>query len=146
MTTIAFDGKSIAADGLIICGNEISSFNEKKIWTDALGYKAIAISGNWQKVDMFIRFVKGHNVSKIDLKGNYIVMMITNDNKIITIDMDVGYDFKFNVGMSQYAIGSGGEYALGAMIAGASAKKAVECAESVDITTGGEIVSHQLFY
>lgn len=40
------------------------------------------------------------------------------------------------LGQLQWALGSGGEYALGAMAAGASAKRAVEIACALDVSSG----------
>lgn len=43
-----------------------------------------------------------------------------------------------------HAIGSGGNCALGALMAGADCKKAVEIACLIDTYTGGEVVVHRL--
>ena len=43
-----------------------------------------------------------------------------------------------------HAIGSGGNAALGALLAGAQVKRAVEIATEVDTSSGGEVVLHKL--
>lgn len=43
-----------------------------------------------------------------------------------------------------HAIGTGGNAALGAMLAGANCKRAVEIACEVDTSSGGEVILHKL--
>ena len=43
-----------------------------------------------------------------------------------------------------WAIGSGSDYALGAMMSGLSAKEAVDVAKKIDTLTGGRVRTHKV--
>ncbi len=137
MTTIAFDGQTLAADGGIFLGDRIAGKNVKKIfelkgggmWAgfagdDPVGKKRIEWLNDGADPDKF---------PKID--GQDCSLMLVSDSGSVSIvcagvitDVDV-----------PFAIGSGAEFAIGAMCAGASAMEAVEIAARNDAFTCGAI-------
>lgn len=146
MTTIAYDGKTISSDGLICSGNEITSTNYQKIFVDCGEYKAVAITGYVQKSDALIKWIaSGQPETDDNFIDDYTVLLITDSNVLIEIDMNKGFDFKFLGCETPYSLGSGRSIALGAMKAGASPKIAVEIASKLDCVTGGRIVEYELF-
>ena len=61
------------------------------------------------------------------------------------MDSDHGFEYKYYHDKSDLiTLGSGGDYALAAMKAGASASEAVKIASEMDLFSGGTIVNYVL--
>jgi hypothetical protein len=82
----------------------------------------------------------GQRVPKPKLPDSFCVLVLTGEglfywaSNLVPEPIERGF----------HAIGSGGNAALGAMLAGANVKKAVEIATTVDPGSGGEVVLHKL--
>lgn len=139
MTTIAFDGKTMAADKQSVAG-----------------------SRKYQKLNCKIRSGKYHGMPALFSGAGTIVycdavvewllagmpdenrpeMPTSPDSFTVIVATELGL-FEYidslrpiALGPLKWAIGSGAEYALGAMAAGACAKRAVEIACEFDINSG----------
>lgn len=137
MTTIATDGKSMAGDSLTSGSNTILRFAPKVLKapdgrifgccglvTDCLKFQAWMLNGGDQP----------------ELTDDFDALILNTDGTVDWIDKNytpVRY-------MVPHAIGSGSEYALGAMFMGADPAKAVEIAMIRDLSTGGDITSEAL--
>jgi len=140
MTTIAWDGKTLAVDSKETCSGTVISTKAKKLYTDIGQYKAVAVCGgsaDCQKIIEWIMQGEGKGVPSnledsaviaIDCKGRAYKYLSPHLNKT-----------KIN---PPYADGSGWEIALGAMDAGATAVEAVKIASKRDVYTGGRIRSY----
>ena len=138
MTTIAFDGKSIAAD----CQSTYGSFPVKAHKLNHLTYKghpAVAgCDGTIQEFDPIIEWVKGGCKKKQrpdveEEKPDFSIMVVTDEGKVFYASNSL---FFHDMGKTKWAIGSGADYALGAMEAGKTAKESIEIAMRLDVNTG----------
>ena len=137
MTTITCDSKSMAADGLITSNDLILQEDAVKIFRLDDG-SLVGFAGNtynWQSViDYFNDCIKmTSNPSWPEVTGNHAILRLMPDGKAYTYD---------NKGRkwprpTPTAIGSGRDYAMGAMLAGASPAKAVFFASKLDTHSGG---------
>jgi len=163
MTTIAYDGEVVACDSMTVkddyysgnvqkmklIGNEIilSISGSLKIFEVILPYiKNIYLKNH--KKENFVKtseYFKNTDENWFELTVFYIKIIDSTGLKQICRDIYVNSlipntEIKCNF----YVSGSGGSIALGAMMAGASAIKAVDIASKVDLYTGGNIVSYNV--
>lgn len=146
MTTIAWDGKTLAADRRMTWGNTISQTNKLfrvtgNIFTDAL----IGISGEG---DHYPTIQHWFNVLNCDTTKypesqtdktrdvGCTILMITQDLKIWTFGLS---PHPMRVEDSQWAIGSGMDFAIAAMYCGQDACSAVRVASIFDKNSGNGV-------
>lgn len=158
MTTIAWDGRTLAADGQITLNDMITDTRTQKIFRQSQYY----VDDTWH--------VEGHNIMAFGYSGTYgadrhilellrtdltshselpemfslSCLLVGQDGQLWAMNtaegkrdiqvMKVGEPFK-----AKYAIGSGQPYALAAMKSGASAVGAVDIAITLDIFSGGDV-------
>ena len=141
MTTIAWDGKRIAADRMCSIGNAPVRSPYPKI--RRLVYKNLpAVMGTSGSVEyghaLMDWLQAGAHAGKEpelsnDVDSNYcMVLLATKDGVYLFSNSCVGVP----LGVIPWAAGSGADYALGAMAAGACAKRAVEIAITLDVNSG----------
>ena len=138
MTTIVYKDGVLAGDTLISEGDHFYGHRSKifdlELWI-------VGIAGASMLYDEFLKFVMGHEFNKeafkaADLQFKAIVIdkhtkKVSCYEKELIEDGDIKTDF--------IAFGSGAAIAKGALLMGATAKQAVECAAKLDHYTGGEI-------
>lgn len=162
MTTIAYDGKNIAADSLDVVGTEAAPFPGVKLYPCSI--PAVIGTGVGQcKEDPKQRVIVGtsgcpahsrrqlnHYVNAPRCLGQPMTSLAEVDGSLIVVHLDVddgtGKCVAYLVDRmgtitpitgALMAIGSGQDYAMGAMAAGKSAAQAVEIAGRFDIYTSG---------
>lgn len=139
MTTIAIDKfGTIAADGLTTHGyGTVLSRSRKKI---AVANGMIyAVSGAVTTVDALIEwYVSGHNPKDVPPTGENEpwAMLVCDKGQWLMFSKPVPYPEAIE---PPVAIGSGSDYAMGAMYAGATAQEAVEISCRLNTHSGGEI-------
>lgn len=74
-------------------------------------------------------------------KGDTFNALILRSEGLYAVSSD---SFEMLIERGFYGIGSGGGIAVGAFMAGADAKKAVEIACRIDANSGGDVVVHKL--
>lgn len=134
MTTIAWDGKTLAADTLGTC-NGLREGHAPK----AVRIGGVILAGDGSRA-LFLRFrawfFEGRKgpcpYEDKEAEGNGIAIQ----DGVLTC---WGPQGPWPVTQRLFAIGSGYPVALGAMHAGADARRAVEIAISLDTGSGGEI-------
>lgn len=131
MTTIAWDGKTLAADTLAVSGGGLKRTAEKIFrLTDGRLYGG---SGEYQEVLLVRDWLNGG--TKPDKLDDFSGLLIdgTRSYRIESkcVLMPIAESF--------HAVGSGRDFALSAMYIGRSAREAVELAMRFDAWTGGEI-------
>ena len=142
MTTIAYNhkDKEIAADSQSTSGYTISSQNVTKL--HRLDYGWFAFSGDLADAYILIDYLSGNisaeslDLSKLEVggfilpdKGQPYKIYISNTGHVVKIECN-----------HSWGLGSGREYALGALHCGASAKDAVNAAIKYDIYSSGKIL------
>lgn len=143
MTTIAWDGRYIAADSLQGSSDYNIQEPAMKLWRrDSLVY---AITGYFAWFEAWIKWYEaGSDPTNIPICkdsdcGNFIVF---KENRCFMFCNEFPYaDEQF----APCAFGSGRKYALGVMHYGGSAKNAVEVCCKIDPGSGGPILVYDLF-
>ncbi|AFQ96730.1 peptidase HslV family [Erwinia phage phiEaH2] len=163
MTTIAYDGKTLAGDSQTTQGDIRLSMHAVKIFTPQPG-ESWAVNGEKAVSFGVAGCLQGNNALREALnscmKGYQGLTGSTRFPKGIVISYLVVTEHGNVYAGGQYendempwltkvaapiAVGSGAEFAIGAMAAGASAGDAVSIAARFDVNTGGEIreISHE---
>jgi ATP-dependent HslUV protease subunit HslV len=132
MTTIACDGKSMAADGASSAYEVIHCTKRKKLSRLSDG-SIIGTSGGHVDREAFREWLE--NGGKAPKVVDFSALRLMPDGRILYYgDTLEGCEVD-----TPAAVGSGSQFAIGAMEAGLSAKRAVEIASKRDPWTGGQI-------
>lgn len=153
MTTVAWDGKLMAADTLATDSWGLKHYASDKIAVHCPPrgeYVLIGMAGEKGHLAKWIRSIDGMTIDEIVARGYPDHHTDTNDPAIMLVTR-VGSDIKlyihvngaFLTGITRefHAIGSGRDYALAAMHLGKCAIGAIKVAMEFDNGTGGEVVS-----
>jgi ATP-dependent protease HslVU (ClpYQ) peptidase subunit len=135
MTTIAAIGDEIAWDSQVTAGYTRSMVPFDKV--RVFGRTIIATCGDFSAADKLPNWVLRGARKKSAPAGEWTCLVITE--KAIRIYENDRLDGTLVT--LPVAIGTGEEFALGAMGFGATARQAVEVAAKFDVMTGGEIKS-----
>lgn len=142
MTCVAWDGKTLAADKrAVIAGNKNSVVTKIFRWSGGL----CAIAGEYDSgMQMYHWLNNGAHPEDFPIMQNEDpgeFMVIYKDGSISHYERSpVALPFENQI----HALGSGRDYALGAMHLGASAKAAVEVAIALDCYCGNGIDTLEL--
>jgi hypothetical protein len=140
MTTIATDGKSMAADSRGCCNDVIRCDTEIKIYRLVDG-RIAGCSGTITAARDYVRWLnEGGEKPNVDKENGFHALVLSLDG---TAQIHGNDDLPDNVDIPA-AIGSGSSLALGAMLAGAGPTDAVAIAMKRDPFTGGAIVEMKL--
>jgi hypothetical protein len=142
MTTIAMDGKTVAADTLRVSGTEIVDRQTAKIIVRE--GQTFAFTGDFGVFEPLIAwYLAGADVAqvpKLDGDGSWLLLVPQRDHVwSYSKAMPYGDTFPYPT-----AWGSGGPYAQGALLAGKTPAEAVAIAMKLDIYTGGEIIEQPI--
>jgi hypothetical protein len=139
MTTIAADAKRglMAADSMTSTSD--SWWPSTKI--HRVEGALIGGAGESAAIRQFVSwYADGQRLPKPKLADSFCVLVLSKEglfywaSNLVPEPIERGF----------HAIGSGGNAALGALLAGANVKRAVEIATQVDTGSGGEVVLHKL--
>ena len=142
MTTIAIDsrGEFIAADGQVTCSGAVVTTTLRKILveTENGNPRIYAMAGTTCMFEALVKWHKdGHKPSELPPASDGKWTLLVIDRKGAR---SYGHEAPYaELVPYPYALGTGNEYALGALKAGASAEEAVRIACEIDIHSGGEI-------
>lgn len=132
MTTIAWDGTTLAADSLVCNGNT------KEGQTDKIGRTEDgwlwAISGKMVRLEQFRDWAEKRDGEPPVAEGATCVLISPTGQPREWFDggwCEIRAEF--------HVWGSGGDFALGAMAAGANAEAAARIGATLDINSGGDI-------
>lgn len=141
MTTIAWDGKTLAVDSMVTSGGVVISTKEQKLFLNVGRFKAVAIAGSIVQLLPLIDWIReGENGDPPKMDDTDSVMCVTDKGLLLTFWH--GYS---NTGQGCDGVSAGGngyEIAMGAMDAGATAVEAVKIACKRNIYTGGRVRSY----
>ena len=134
MTTIAYKDGVLAADSLITSANNARCGSVRKI--GEAGDMWWAYSGATHQMESFEQWAKSGMMGDPPKFENQGVGIIVSPGGIVREWWGDGW---LEITSDAHAWGSGERIARGAMMAGASAKRAIEIAIALDIETGGEV-------
>ncbi len=146
MTTIAWDGKTLATDGRATTNDVIESDNIKKLFKTKKrdsDYVSCAFCGSYVDALKILKWInegRGDDFPEIDKEISVSIICVKRNN---TLDIyrreNKGFPLPHK---GLYTDGSGWELAMGAMEAGATAVEAVKIACRRDVHSGGKIQSY----
>lgn len=130
MTTLAYDGRTLAGDRQLTLGG--TPMPATKIFR--LNTELIGLCGSVQESLMFLEWFRNGKdpEAKPKLTEGFSALVITPD-RIMRYEDGL---MPWPVDLPFWAAGSGADYALGAMAAGKNAAEAVEIAIRFDINSG----------
>lgn len=150
MTIIAYDGKSIAVDS-IACSVDMKSLSRKYVHYPRQGDQPETLYLWHGSHDLGIRLASWHRDGALitdwptrqytDDWAGLIVVLFTQSHQLLDIFEYEREPFRERVYAPFLAWGSGASFAMGAMAAGANAKRAAEIACELCTTCGGPVVS-----
>lgn len=133
MTTIAWDGTTLAADRQSTWGGTpIRVRKVHKLRAPDGSFILYGGSGNSIQLGAFYRFVTGQTWRQPCIDDAQF-MMIDAQRRVWIAQNNMDWH---RIDVRRWAMGSGADYALGAMDHGASAREAVEVASRLDTGTG----------
>lgn len=136
MTTIVYDGKAICVDSQSTCGDRITSVECKKAFFDVGEFLAVFCCGHTSAYPYIIEWLRsGCEPLGWDQSWQCAAWCVRKDGSVVRYVS--GYPEEVT---GPDADGSGGDIAMGALLAGADAEEALEIAKELDIYTGGESV------
>lgn len=130
MTTIACDGETLASDSQSIT-QFVEQHPTQKIFRK--GGRLFALAGDYAQCLAVIDWLCGEE--KPSFGKNEFVVAVVSAKKADVYDGEF-YPYP---AIPPFAFGSGGVFAMAAMMGGAKAKKAVEIACQLDENSGGKI-------
>lgn len=144
MTTIAFDGKTMACDTRVVCGNNCYNTDTKIYENDTY---VIGVAGDAGVGTMLIDCPYILQARHYDFDFEALVY-VRDVEKVYKVAFYKSWDCALSsvipVADSFAAVGSGSPYALAAMYLGNTATRAVTVAAQFDTNTGGKIITKQL--
>lgn len=139
MTTIAYRDGILAADSQVTNGSSRSAQTARKI--RRIGKALIAGCGYIGELEAFVDWVAGGMEGKDPLRGGETsCMLIVKNQPPVMFGATGPWPFTTDY----MAMGSGEDFAFGAMHAGATAEQAVAAAIAHDVYSGGPIVTLKL--
>jgi len=140
MTTIAWDGKTLAVDSRATSDGYVMTDKCKKLYTGVGQYVAAAMCGDEaEAVDMMDWLRTGGKAP--ECKEGVIIVAVMEDGTAHKFTGGIETPIKVQV---PYADGSGWIVALASMDAGLNAVEAVKAARKRDIYTGGPVKSFKI--
>lgn len=139
MTTIATDGRSMVCDGRSCVGDTIACNNAVKI-TRLKDGSLLGLSGRASVQPKLAAWLNNEGAFPKDCGDWSALHLLPGEVRFYNQDASEGY----NPLDLPAAVGSGREFAIGAMLAGASAQKAVHIATQADPFSGGKITTVHL--
>lgn len=144
MTTIAFDGKTMACDTRVVCGSNCYNTDTKIYEND---FAVIGVAGDAGVGDILVGD-RGILVPKHYDYDFEALVFVKDTEKVYKVAFYKSWDCALSsvipVADSFATVGSGAPYALAAMYLGNTATRAVTVAAQFDTNTGGKIITKQL--
>lgn len=134
MTTIACDSTSMVGDGYITSGDTILQTNCVKVRKVKDG-RIVGVAGNTYSWDSIFAYFNGEISNWPSLSSSTAVIVLDTDGKVFIYD-ETGRPWQRP---SPTAIGSGRNFAIGALDAGIDIISAVKIACGRDTHSGGDL-------
>lgn len=135
MTVIAWDGQTLAADRQRTFGGTPTTMRKaRKIVAPDGRVFLVGCCGRSDFIQMFLAWLEGGERPSFPVTEDFAAIVIDQRHRIWVIHDTLIYVEVF--GIALWGIGSGGNYAMGAMEHGATAAQAVKVASRLDINCG----------
>lgn len=143
MTTIAYDTKEIVSDSQSTLGDICYEEDCQKLFPNVGPFAIIGIVGNFQHASEVIDYIQDFtrleqilNLDFDELEWDCGLLGLTHKGELWSYNGKRSCRLRNDI---PYALGSGGDFALGAMFGGASAREAVIIASRLDLMTNDVI-------
>lgn len=140
MTTIATDGRRIAADGMTQHHGTIIRNDAYKLRRLPDG-SYIGGAGQVDLIEQAIDLLRSKAPAPADVEGEYSLLRLHNYGGVAVYGGSILHPVYVT---GPAAIGSGMDFALAAMMAGASPQKAIRIASQLDPNTGGRVTVERI--
>lgn len=146
MTTVAWDGKILAADSRISCDTTIITDSGRKLYSlPRVHYRndkllAIAMSGIVSDYDRIIDAIMAEDIGNGTKIEHECAAIVVGEKFVYELDNGADYLIRYDRHI-KLAHGSGSKFALAAMYLKKNARQAVTVAMALDHATGGLIHS-----
>ena len=141
MTTIAWDGKILAADGQITRDHSIvMATTQQKIFKNVGVFDVLAFCGDWMPVDDFLGWAENPEETQPPIGAYTVIFVINGVLHFSNMETPISECMTLPSGAVD-AWGSGAHLALGALHSGKTARQAVNLACKLDVFTGGKVRS-----
>lgn len=146
MTTIAYNHKegTLSVDSQVTSGSLIEgSPIPKLLRVDGIDvYNGwIGVCGDGDSITSFIRSLQGEDLGANWANMNIRAIFLTDEGPTFEVALDpVGNPVMHKL-ISNHAVGSGREFALGALAHGATSAESVKIAIKYDIYSGGKVIT-----
>lgn len=145
MTTIAWDGTTLAVDSQVSMGSDVIDNNAVKLWKNIAGFRAIAACGEWGKVlDMILVLEKATPKDLLKTRPGFseiTLVGLTKKGKLFEYCWNSKGEVHQCEILCSCAWGSGYAYAVSAMDFGKNSKEAVKYSATRDTYTNNIIQS-----
>lgn len=150
MTTIAYTQFTLASDSASSIGSMNYEMDCKKIHLNVGPFAYIGVAGDFQRAQGFLKEIGSiRSVQDIVDKNQYgkhnntgvEMLCIAHDDTLWSYNGESIFELRADL---NYAIGTGAEYALGAMCHGATATEAVVVASKYDMYTNNVLQVYHL--
>jgi ATP-dependent protease HslVU (ClpYQ) peptidase subunit len=146
MTTIAYDGVTLAADGRVTRGGVLitDNYNKIHIFEPTIKYKgdtllAMAFCGSLETVNKYIDYlINADHYNYKEYVNHDIAAIIVGENSVYTLGQGGTYLTPY-AKRQKLTDGSGADFAHSAMAFGYTAVEAIKHAIKQDVFSGGKI-------
>jgi len=140
VTTIATDGYTMAGDGRVCAGGILETNKRVKVFR--IGKEIIGCSGTSNTIDAYLKWLRKEGPEPLLDDGALVIAIhLCGKNKVYRVESPNYSRIRVQ---TPYAIGSGRELAIGAMLAGKTPSQAVRIATKLDTASGGKITEISL--
>jgi ATP-dependent protease HslVU (ClpYQ) peptidase subunit len=137
MTTIAYDGKTLAADTLVTSGDHKFGTATKIHKLD--DGRVIAASGTSDFIHAVVTWLNGGDKPEMKEGDRFLGIVVYPSGEA----KELSEQLRLFPACIPWATGSGEAYALTAMKCGKNAREAVEIAIQIDIYSGGQVDTYR---
>ena len=141
MTTIAWDGVTLATDSQGNIGDQKAGDHIRKMWKNIGPFQAVALSGELRSFDIVLDAMRMNEPS--DMLPQVEVQGVCVDDVGQAWEFE-GHHWSFKKMKPRTAQGSGWALATAAMEGGADAVKALRITCKLDLYSGGRIQKHSI--
>lgn len=144
MTTIAFDGKTMACDTRVVCGSNCYN-TDTKIYENDTYVIGVASDAGVGTMLIDCPYILQARPYEFDFEA---LVFVKDTEKVYKVEFNKSWDCALSsvilIADAYAAVGSGSRYALAAMYLGETATRAITVAAQFDTNTGGKIITKQL--
>lgn len=139
MTTVAYDGRTLAADSMLSTPGWKSPVSFQKVFANVGEFQAIGFCGCASAIEAFLMWIENPEepgLREALLESELLALAVHHDGNAYLFEGPTRHPLPID---HFHAIGSGSEFAISAMLCGKSAAEAIEVSKKLDFYTGGKV-------